>query len=139
MLLQYLYQAKIFSYYDKRTISEATNITPGEKGFFPYDELMYIIKNTFYRLPDDLLPNVQEWINNKPLSDIVYKGKTINQILIENNLTKDLGFVKCLYDLVKDENIPYKCKGQILYLLADDSNLTFPWASPGDSYFLHPA
>ena len=73
----------------------------------------------FMRLPEELLPNIKEWVNNEQISDIIYEGKTLTQRIEESNLNYNLGFVQCLLDLVKDKKAVYKSRGQVLYWIME--------------------
>lgn len=73
---------------------------------YGYNEIQArrIYKSIFTDYPDELIPNLEEWVENKPISRIEYNGVSIRDIMYQDydkngNIVYD--FVKS-YKLIKD-------------------------------------
>lgn len=53
----------------------------------------FVIDELYPLIPDEILPNIAEWCEDKEFSDIVYKDVTLNQI---KNWPKNKGANRCV-------------------------------------------
>lgn len=65
-------------------------------GFESFESCYRKARSLLKKMPEELLPNLNEWLDNKPLSDIKVHGISVNDILEKFKNRNDIDFIEVL-------------------------------------------